>query len=84
MNESGRFYVGSTGDLPQRVAEHNDPNREKSKHTARNGPWALVWSEQHPTRSAAMRRERFIKSRKSANWIRRYLLGRASPDIHRD
>jgi len=83
-NAAGRFYVGSTGDLNRRLAEHNDPDREKSKHTPKHGPWKLVWAESQPIRADAVRRERFIKSRKSAAWIRRYLLGRASPDVHRD
>ena len=79
-NPAGRFYVGSTDDLRRRVAEHSDPGRPKSKYTAKHGPWVLVWAESHRTRADAVRRERQIKSRKSAAWIRRYLLGRASPD----
>jgi len=83
-NPQGRFYVGQTDDLDRRLAQHNDPETRSGKYTHKNGPWELVWSEKHATRSAAMRRERFIKSRKSAAWIRQYLLGRASPDVHRD
>jgi putative endonuclease len=75
-NTSGRFYVGSTDDLTSRVAEHNDPARDKSKYTAKTGPWRLVWSEPHATRSAAMQRERQIKGMKSARWIRETLLNR--------
>jgi predicted GIY-YIG superfamily endonuclease len=75
-----RFYIGHTDNLHRRLAEHNDRLRSKTKCTAKHGPWRLVWSEEHPTRSAAMQRERFIKSRKSSAWIRKYLLGRASPD----
>ena len=81
---NGAYYVGQTDDLDRRLAEHNDPERDKIKHTAKHGPWVLAWAEKHSSRSAAMRRERFIKSRKSAAWIRRYILGRASPDVHRD
>ena len=85
-NEQGRFYVGHTDDLDRRLAEHNDPLRSKSKYTAKHGPWRLVWSEVHPTRSEAMTRERFIKSRKSAAWIRQRLLAKTSsdPENHRD
>jgi len=83
-NPGGRLYVGSTDDLPRRVAEHNDPDRARSKYTAKHRPWTLVWAESHSTRSDAVQRERFIKSRKSAAWIRANLLGRASPDVHRD
>ena len=83
-NAGGRFYIGHTDDLDRRLAEHNDPGRSKSKYTRKHGPWQLVWSQQQPTRADAMKRERFIKSRKSAAWIRKHLLGRASPDVHRD
>jgi putative endonuclease len=72
----GRCCVGRTDDLQRRISEHNDPDRARSKYTAKSGPWMLVWSEEHATRSEAMMRERFIKSRKSASWIRRHLLGR--------
>ena len=41
-------------------------------------------SERARQRAKELARERFIKSRKSAQWIRRFLLGRASPDVHRD
>ena len=79
-NAEGGFYVGSTDDLARRLAEHNDPNRAKSKFTAKGGPWRLVWAESHPTRSASVVRERHIKAMKSARWIRENLLnGRAGP-----
>ena len=63
------FRPGSGG-----FAEHNDPTRAKSKYTRKHGPWRLVWSEEHPTRSAAVQRERRIKSMKSARWVRDNLL----------
>jgi predicted GIY-YIG superfamily endonuclease len=44
------------------------------KFTRKNGPWNLVWNQEHPTRSSAMARERHIKAMKSANWIRQHLL----------
>ena len=73
-NSLGRFYVGHTDDLPRRLAEHNDPSREKSGYTAKQGPWRLVWWEEHLDRSSAVRRERQIKAMKSARWIREHLL----------
>ncbi len=74
-NPAGRFYIGQTDDLDRRVEQHNDPEHSNSKYTTKmTGPWRLVWSEQHPSRSEAMVREKFIKSRKSAAWIRQHLL----------
>ena len=82
---TGRFYIGQTDDLERRLAQHSDNTLPTSRYTRKGGPWLVVWSERHTTRAEAVRRERFIKSRKSSAWIRRFLLGgRASPDVHRD
>ena len=87
QNPAGRFYVGSTDDWPERIKQHNPStvDYQGSKYTHKNGPWNLVYYESYQTRSEAMAREKFIKSRKSAVWIRTNLLSsRASPDVHRD
>ena len=74
-----RRYTGHTDDLERRVAEHNDPTCNPKKHTSRNrGPWRLAYSEEHPTRPAAMRREKWLKSGVGRAWLDREI-GRASP-----
>jgi len=73
QNPDGKFYVGQTGDLQVRVANHNRTDKLSGKFTRKNGPWLLVWSETHPDRSSAMQREREIKSWKSARTIRERL-----------
>ena len=77
-NPKGRFYIGHTDDPERRLREHNDPadHEHLGKFTHRNGPWVLVWTESHPNRSAAMEREREVKSWKSSTMIRRKLLQR--------
>jgi putative endonuclease len=75
QNPNGHFYTGHTDDLPVRVANHNRTDKLVGKFTRKNGPWILVWSEQHPDRSSAMRREHEIKSWKSSKLIRERLLG---------
>ena len=79
QNPAGRFYVGQTDDLSTRLANHNRTDVLAGKYTRKNGPWTLVWSELHPTRSAAMERERQIKSMKSAQRIRKNLLNGRVP-----
>lgn len=76
QNPAGRFYIGHTEDLNRRLDQHNSPDGKShlGKYTHKTGPWTLVWSEPHPTRSAAMLREREIKAWKSAQRIRRDLL----------
>src|SRR5713101_8205702 len=58
QNLKGQFYVGHTENVGNRVASHNRTDKISGKHTRKNGPWTLVWSEEHPDRSSAMRRER--------------------------
>jgi putative endonuclease len=61
---SGRFYCGQTGDLNRRLRQHNDPHYVFSKSTKRfQGPWKLLWDQECPERSSAMRLERRIKQR---------------------
>jgi putative endonuclease len=74
QNPNGQFYVGHTNDLENRVASHNRTDKISGKFTRKNGPWTLVWSEEYPDRSSATRREREIKSWKSAHMIRIQLL----------
>ena len=79
QNPQGRFYVGQTDDLSTRLHSHNRTDTARGKFTRKNGPWEVVWSEEHPTRPAAMARERQIKSMKSARWIRVQLLNGRVP-----
>ena len=79
-NAAGRFYVGSSDDPDQRLEEHNS-ERGAITFTHKHGPWKLVWTEKHPTRSAAITREKQIKRMKSAKWIRENLLDRRVPTV---
>jgi len=79
-NAAGRFYVGQTDDVQQRLVRHNAPPEDGRRYTAKHSPWRLVWSEERGTRAEAMARERQIKSMKSARWIREHLLSVQSPD----
>jgi putative endonuclease len=75
QNPTGTFYVGQTEDLESRVANHNRTGKTAGKFTRKNGPWTLVWHEQHQSRASAMAREREIKRWKSSKTIRVNLLG---------
>src|SRR5262245_27525002 len=66
QNPKDRFYIGHTDDLVTRVTRHNRTDKISRKFTRKNGPWILVWSEEHPDRSSATRREREIKNWKPA------------------
>jgi predicted GIY-YIG superfamily endonuclease len=73
-NPQSHFYIGHTEDLKKRVADHNRTDSTQGKYTRKNGPWKLVWAEEHPTRSLAMKREKEIKAWKSSAAIRKKLL----------
>ena len=79
QNPQGKFYVGQTHDLTARLDSHNDTSSIAGQFTRKNGPWVLVWKEQHPSRAAAMARERDIKAKKSSRWIRENLLNGGVP-----
>ncbi len=65
---SGRYYVGQTGRLTSRLAEHNS---NCSKALKNRGPWKLIYSEPYESRAEAVRRERQIKSWKDRSMIER-------------
>jgi predicted GIY-YIG superfamily endonuclease len=64
--------------LAARLEFHNNTESFDGHWTRKNGPWKLVWSEPHASRQSAMKRERCIKRKKSAKWIRSHLLKKAA------
>jgi putative endonuclease len=73
---TGRFYVGHTADILDRLTRHNDGS---SASTKSGRPWALVHTESFASRAEAMAREKQIKGWKTAEAIRR-LVGER-PDL---
>ena len=60
QNTSGKKYVGHTGRHPDiRLTEHN---QGLNRWTRANGPWTLAYFEEFNTKSAAMARERYLKT----------------------
>ena len=64
--KDGSYYTGSTQDLSERVERHN---QGRSKYTNAKRPWKLVYSEKHPDRARAVKRENQIKSKKKKTFI---------------
>jgi len=67
-------YVGYTKNVEARVRAHT--MGLGAAHTYKHGPVELVYSEAHPTRLAAIRRERQIK-----RWTRRKKEARIRGDL---
>jgi putative endonuclease len=60
---TGKLYKGQTSDLDNRLKRHNSDETGSMRYTYKQkGSWRLIYSEKHPTRSEAMKREKFLKS----------------------
>lgn len=64
---TGWLYTGYTTDLTERLGQHN---HGVTKSTNDRGIWKLVHSEVFHSRSAAMRREKSLKSGKGREELR--------------
>lgn len=62
----GSLYTGITKDIERRVKEHNSSDRLAARYTRTRRPVILVWSEDHPDRSSALKREAQLKKCKRA------------------
>ena len=64
--KDGSYYVGSTQDLESRLEHHNQIG---TQYTKQKRPWELVYHEEHPDRSSAMKREYEIKKRGGKKFV---------------
>lgn len=58
---TGSYYIGSTGNIAGRLAQHN---AAKVRSTKSRRPWLLIHQESFATRARAGKRERYLKSLK--------------------
>ncbi len=64
---NSKRYVGYTGkSADQRLKEHNGGS---NKFTSQNGPFELIYTEVYPTKTEAIRREKFLKSGIGRRWL---------------
>ncbi|HNR16336.1 MAG TPA: GIY-YIG nuclease family protein [Chitinophagaceae bacterium] len=54
-----KHYTGFTSNLPERLLSHNKLGKD---WTARYRPWKLIYSEQFDSKTAAMAKEKWLKS----------------------
>ena len=66
-----RFYIGQSGDLKRRLAEHNSSNN----HSTRGRRWRLVYYEAYLLKDAAIKRELVLKG---DGRTRRHLMDRVN------
>jgi putative endonuclease len=58
QNSEGRFYIGMTTDLEERLLDHSNG---VSKWTKYRGPWKLRWSQECESISEARKLENRLK-----------------------
>ena len=71
----GTLYTGTTDDVARRLAAHRAG--KGAKYTRGRGPLELLYTEQCPDRSAALRREYAIKQLSREEKLR--LIGNTAP-----
>ena len=71
----GTLYTGTTDDVARRLAAHRAG--KGAKYTRGRGPLELLYTEQCPDRSAALRREYTIKQLSREEKL--YLIGNTEP-----
>ena len=70
--KNGRYYVGYTRDINDRLKHHNSG---ANKSTKPYRPWKLIFQESHIDKRSAWLREKKIKSYKSGNALKKLILG---------
>jgi putative endonuclease len=67
-----RHYTGATSNLERRLSEHNSDLSAATRH---RGPWVLVYQEEFATVREALQRERYLKTGKDREELKRLLHG---------
>jgi putative endonuclease len=59
-----KHYIGQTSDLKRRIQEHN---QGRVRWTKAHRPWKVLYTEEFENRTAAIKREHYLKSPKG--WL---------------
>ena len=62
-----KIYIGFTSALEQRILSHNELG--KKGWTIKFRPWQLIYKEEYPEKSNAMKREKQLKTATGRNFI---------------
>ena len=69
---SGRYYVGYTSNLNQRLRNHNSGKNSSTKYGI---PWKIVYSEELKDKKSAWLREKQIKDYKGGEAFKKLVNG---------
>ena len=67
-SKAKKKYIGQTEALLLRLDQHN--SNFYQSFTNNKGPWELIHSEAFSTRSAALSREKYLKTGAGRDWIK--------------
>lgn len=70
QTKDGKLYKGVTSNLQKRLENHL---YGMSTWTKNKGPFKLVYSEENYSKSEALKRERFLKSGKGREFLKKYI-----------
>jgi putative endonuclease len=73
--KDGRLYTGTTNDIPRRMDEHKEGRGARFTRSFRFK--GLLYTEEHPTKSAALKREKQVQG-----WTRREKLALIKGDLN--
>ena len=68
---NGRYYIGQSANLAQRLAAHNAGHIKSTKYLR---PWILVYTERHQSATAARKREWYLKRLKSRRALEKLMI----------
>jgi putative endonuclease len=69
----GKFYIGQTKDLSERIKLHNDLVFKNSYTNRFDGRWELIYNELAKDRKQALKREKQLKSYRGREFIKAYI-----------
>jgi putative endonuclease len=70
--KDGKFYIGVTSDLNERLIYHNSGKQRSTKHRV---PFIIVYSEKCENKYSALVREKQIKAYKGGNAFKNLIKG---------
>ena len=56
------YYIGYTQDIAERLKRHS---QGRSRYTQNKRPWKLVYGEEFPDKTSALKRENYLKRQKN-------------------
>ncbi len=66
------FYIGYSENPILRLEKHNSAN---SGYTSTKQPWKIVYTEEFPNKTEAIKREKFLKRQKNRSFYERLIKG---------